>query len=129
MCRQCGGRRELLDERGHEKSLSILNAFRQPDLGERTSNEIAGSCKAPVEHRPGAPGDSNVPRLDHLERDHRGMDQVAQFMSKESEPFVVASGFSLHVEPASFAPVLSDSARDRIVKASVQHTKVIRADA
>src|ERR1700730_11351342 len=81
-----------------------------------------------MEHGPGAPCDSDITRLEHLKRAHRGVCQVAQFMGKESEPFVPASGLSIDAGLSSFAPVLSDRARDGVVKAVVQRTKIIRAD-
>lgn len=49
-------------------------------------------------------------------------------MNKESEPLAPANGFSVDGGLISFAPVLGDRARDGVIKASVQHTKVIRAD-
>ena len=125
---QCCGRHELVDESGNQELLPILNALGETDLGERTTDEIADSHEAPLEHRPGAPCDSHIPRLEHLERDHRGVDQVPQFMSQEPEALAPARGLSIEGELISSAPVLGDGARDGVVKASVQHAKVIRAD-
>ena len=81
-----------------------------------------------MEHGPGAPCDSNIPRLENLERDDRGVDQVPQFMSQEPEALAPARGFSIEGGLISFAPVLGDRARDGVVKASVQRAKVVRAD-
>ena len=81
-----------------------------------------------MEHRSGAPCDSDVPGLEHLERDHRGMDQVPQFMGKEPEPLVLATALSVEGGLIAFAPVLGDRARDGVVEASVQQPKVLRAD-
>ncbi len=113
-----GGRREFVDEAGHEKWLPILNAPCEPDLGERTGDEIACAHEAPMEHRTGAPSDADVPGLDHLERDDRGVDQVPQFVGKESEPLVLANGASVDGGLIAFAPVLGDRVRDGVVKAA-----------
>ena len=56
--------------------LSILDALRETDLAERTSNERAQTQKAAMEHGPGAPCDANIPILENLERDGRRVDQV-----------------------------------------------------
>ena len=81
-----------------------------------------------MEHRPGAPGDADVPCLEHLERDDRGVDQVPQFMREEPEPLAPARGLTIECGLVAFAPVLGDRAGDGIVKAAVQHAKVVRAD-
>ena len=78
-----------------------------------------------MEHGPRAPCDANVSRLEHLERDDRGVDQVPQFMREEPEPLAPARGLSIERGLIAFAPVLGDGARDGVVKASVQHAKVI----
>ena len=49
-------------------------------------------------------------------------------MSQEPEPLVLANGLSVEGGLILFAPVFGDGARDGVVKASVQHTKIIRAD-
>ena len=41
VCLQRCGRRELFDEFGHQELLPILDALREPDLGERTTDERA----------------------------------------------------------------------------------------
>ena len=81
-----------------------------------------------MEHGSGAPGDADIPRLEHLERDDRGVDQVPQFMGQEPEPLAPARGLSIEGGLILFAPVLGDGARDGVVEASVQRAKVIRAD-
>ncbi len=87
-----GGLRKFRDETGRQKGRWLLHTLREPDLGERTRNEIACAHEAPMEHRACAPSDAHVSGLHHLERDHGGVDQVPQFMRKESEPLVVANG-------------------------------------
>ena len=85
VCLQRRGRREIVDECGHQEPLRILNRPGKTDLGERAADERVQSRETAMEHAAGAPGDSNVPRLEHLERNHRGVDQVPQFMSQEPE--------------------------------------------
>ena len=106
---------EFFNEFGHEEWLAILDTLGETDFGKRTSGEIAGSYEAPVEHRSGAPGDANVPGLDHLEGDHRRVEQVPQFVRKESEPLVRASAGVVEGGLMPFAPVLRDRAGDRDV--------------
>ena len=81
-----------------------------------------------MEHGPGTSGDAHIPRLEHLEREDRGIGQVAQLMSQEPEALAPARGLSVEGGLISFAPELGDGARDGVVKASVQRAKVIRAD-
>jgi hypothetical protein len=49
-------------------------------------------------------------------------------MSEEPDPLAPARGFSIEGGLRSFAPVLSDGACDRVVKASVQRLKIFGAD-
>jgi len=58
------------------------------------------------------PCNSNIPRLENLEREDRGVDQVPQFMSQEAEAIAPARGLSIEGGLISFAPVLRDGARD-----------------
>ena len=108
--------------------LLILDALVETDLGERATNESAHSHEAAMEHRPGASCDSDIPSLENLERDDRGVDQVSQFMSQEPEALAPARGLSIDDGLISFAPVLGDGAGDGVVKASVQRAKSPRAD-
>ena len=71
-----GGRRELVDEFGDEELLQILDALGETDLGERAADERVQSHEAAMEHGPGAPCDADVPGLEHLEGEDRGVDQV-----------------------------------------------------
>ncbi len=81
-----------------------------------------------MEHRARAPCDSDIPRLKHLERHDRGVDQVPQFMSEEPETLAPLCGLSLDPGLISFAPVLGDRAGDGVVQTSVQRATVVRAD-
>jgi len=81
-----------------------------------------------MEHAPGAPCDSNVPGLENLERHDRSVDQVPQFMGQAPEALASAHALSIGCELILSTPELRDGARDGVVKASVQHAKVVRAD-
>ena len=48
-----------------------------------------------MEHGAGAPCDADIPGLEHLERDDRGVDQVPQFVSQEPEALAPACGLSI----------------------------------
>jgi hypothetical protein len=56
------------------------------------------------------------------------MEQVPQFMRKESEPLVRASVGVVQGGLVPFAPVLRDRAGDRDVQTAVEQPKVVRAD-
>ena len=123
------GRREFFDEPGHQELLPILNALRETDLGERTSNEIAcDAMRLRWSTVPVLPADADVSRLQNLERHDRRVDQVAQFMSEEPEAFAPARGLSIDAGLIALAPVLGDRAGDGVVEASVQRAKVVGAD-
>ena len=81
-----------------------------------------------MEHRAGAPCDADVPGLEHLERDDRGVHQVAQFVREEPEALAPARGLSIERGLIAGAPVLGDGAGDGVVEASVQRAKVVGAD-
>jgi len=68
---------------------------------------------------------THIPCLEHLERDDRGVDQVAQFMREEPQALALACRLSVEGGLISFARLLGDRTRDGIVKASIQHAKII----
>jgi hypothetical protein len=84
-----------------------------------STSEIACAFEAPVEHRPGAPSDSHVPGLDHLEREPCRMDQVAQFISKESESIVLGNGFSVDGADVFSRPYSVTAPAMALIKATV----------
>src|SRR6185436_8437191 len=53
VCQERGGRCELVDESGHEESLSSPNALTEANLLQRTANEGALSYEAAMEDSPG----------------------------------------------------------------------------
>ena len=53
--------------------------------------------EAAIEHGPGAPADADVSRLEHLERDQRGVEQVPQFMGEKPEALVAACRFLVEI--------------------------------
>ena len=81
-----------------------------------------------MEHVPRAPANANISCLENLERDDRGVVQVPQFMREELEGLAPACRFAAGAGLLSFARVLGDRTRDGIVKALVQHAKVVGAD-
>ena len=85
----------------NEELLSILNALRETDLGERATDERARAHEAAMEHGAGAPRDANIPGLEHLERHERGVDQVPQFMGEEPEA-LASRARTLHRCPTDF---------------------------
>jgi hypothetical protein len=121
-------RREFLDELSHQEWLPILDALGEPHLGKRPADEIAGLEKAALEHRSCAAADSDVSGLHDLECDQRGLDQVSQFMRKEPETLVLTGAFAVDRGLMTFASVLSDGARHRVVQARVEQPKIVRAD-
>ena len=69
---------------------------RRTSASERPTSD-RDSHEAAMEHGPGAPGDADISRLEHLEREDRGVDQVPQLMRQEPEALAPARGLS--VEP------------------------------
>src|SRR4029453_18059724 len=106
----------------------ILDALREPDLGERATNERPCSRQAPMEDGSGASCDANISSLQNLERHDWGVKQVAQLVSQEPGALVPTRGLTIEGELILFAPEFGDGARDGVVKASVQRAKVIGAD-
>ena len=105
----------------------ILDALREPDLGERATDAQL-LPEAPMEDGSGASCDANVSRLQNFERHERGVEHVAQFMSQEPRALAPTRGFSIEGRLILFASELGDGARDGVVEASVQCAKVIGAD-
>src|SRR5688500_3692597 len=89
-CVQACGGSDVVNESGHPEGLGILKALYEPDLGERATDKIACPQEVPLEHRAGAPADSDIPGLEHIERQDRGVQQVAQFMREEPQALVPA---------------------------------------
>ena len=81
-----------------------------------------------MEHSARTPADTNFPCLENLERHHRRVHQVPQFMSEVPEAFAPAGRRSIDARLILSATVLSDRAGDGIVQAVVQRTKVFRGD-
>ena len=73
--------------------------FWTPWVRRTSASERPMSARIPMRLRwstlAGAPCDSNIPRLENLEREDRGVGQVSQFMSQEPEALACASGFSI----------------------------------
>src|SRR5690242_4583534 len=102
----------------------MLDALSQADLGERTAKEVARAHQAAIEDGRRAACDANIPFLEHLEREDRGVGQVPQFVGEESEPLAPTCGFSIERRLISPAPILGDRARDGIIQTMVQSPKV-----
>jgi hypothetical protein len=117
-----------LDEFGQQELFPILDAFREPDLGERAADERLCSHEAPMEDTSGASCDANISRLQNLECHDRGVEKVAQFMSQEPRARAPTRRLSIEGRLILFASELGDGARDGLVEASVQCAKVIGAD-
>ena len=77
VCLQGGDRRQLREKSRHQELLPILKTLCVQDIGERVSQEISRADEASMEHGTGAPRHANMPGLDHVKRDHRGVDQVS----------------------------------------------------
>ena len=86
VCLQCCGRREFVDESGHQELLPILDALRETDLGERATNQSA--C-IPSRLRwstvPVLPATPTFPVLSTSNAMIAVLSQVPQFMSQEPE--------------------------------------------
>ena len=66
---------------GHPGRARLLESIDRGAISECwLINESAHGLEAAIDHLPGAPCDSNIPRLQHLERGDRGIDRVSQIM-------------------------------------------------
>ena len=83
----------------------------EADLGEGTTDECARCRKAAMEHGTGTPADTNVPRLEHLERQDRCVHQVPEFVREETQALTPAGGLAVNARLCSLAPVLGHRAR------------------
>ena len=81
-----------------------------------------------MQHSPRASADTNISRLEHFEREDRRVEQVPHFMSQEPCPLVPSRGLSIQGGLILLAAEFGDSTRDGVVKAPIEHAKVIRAD-
>ena len=101
-----------LRERGNREPRQVDDPSRfDPRFAARTAGIVRGRFH-PGDHRirPRA----HIPYLEHLERDDRGVDQVAQFMREEPEALALACRLSVEGGLISFARVLGDRTRDGI---------------
>ena len=119
---------EVVDEVGHEELGQILDALREPDLGQRALDEVAQPRQAAMEDDPGAPRDADVARLEDLERQDRRVDEIPQLVRQKPEALAAARGLLVEGGLIPSAPILGDGARNRVVQASVQRAEVIDAD-
>jgi hypothetical protein len=108
--------------------LSILNSLYQSNLGERPTNEVAGTHEAPLEYPTRASTDSYIPPAENLKGEEGRVQQVPQFMNEVPETLVPACGLAIDAGLVSATPELGDSPGDGVVKASVERAKVIRTD-
>ena len=74
------------------------------------------------------PPDADVPRLKHSEREHGGVQQIAEFMCEKAEALTSACGFLLCRRLVALTCKLCDCDSDRIVQARVQQTKIVCAN-
>jgi hypothetical protein len=63
--------------RSHAERVLVVQGMNH--LAGRAGNQSVDGSEAPVEHRTGAAADSDIPGLDHLEREHRHVARVPQF--------------------------------------------------
>jgi hypothetical protein len=82
---------DVFNESGHRDLLGVLHALCEPDLGEGATDKIPRAEEAPAEHSASTPTDSHISRLEHVERQDRGIQQVPQFMREEPQALVAAS--------------------------------------
>ena len=120
--------REFLDECGDLKLFKPLNAVGESDGRQRAADEIVCAEQASMKHRTGTARDPGVARLEHFERDDRGVNQIPQFMSQEAELLGATGAFCIHGGFLAGALELGDRCRDGDIEASVQHAKVVRGN-
>ena len=121
------GRHEFVDESCYEEWRPILDVLGETDFGERPTQETAYAHKAALEHSGGAPAGARIPSLDHFERDDCGVGQILHLVRQEPEAFVPTRRLAVEGGLSAPEPELGDGARDSVVEAAVQRSKVVRA--
>jgi len=81
-----------------------------------------------LQHAGGGPAESDISRLERLERLHRGLGHVSRLMRQKPETLASAGGLALEGRLVSPGPILSQRPGNGLVQAQVQRTKIIRAD-
>jgi hypothetical protein len=119
---------DVFNESGHHELLWLLDALREPDLGERATNKVACSYEVPAEHLASAPTDSDISGLENVKRQERRIQQVPQFMREEAEALIPARRLSVEGGLIATAPELGHGTCDGVIKASVEGSKIVGAN-
>ena len=81
-----------------------------------------------MEDGAGAARDADISGLENLERHHRGVEQVAQFVRQEPDALASARALRGLGRQVLFAAKLGDGAGNGLVEASIQQPEVAGAD-
>jgi hypothetical protein len=96
----------------------------QPNLGERSVDEVIQAFQAAIQDCAGRSRDANLARLQDAERQHGGAELVAHFVGEDPDAFGALLRQCLVTQASKFGYRL----RDGIVDASIQGVKFIDRD-
>ena len=122
-CRLAGNR-DLAEESGDRHPLAALDLGGHPDVGQRVVDKVTQAHQAAAEHGPGAAVDGDGSPFQRMEREERGVEDVADFVSQLSGSldFFCRSRFG------GDARVLRHGFRDRGVEAAIQRMEFFGRD-
>ena len=121
---QVAGNRDLAEESGDRHALAALDVGGHPDVGQGVVDQVTQAHEAAAEHGPGAAVDGDGSPLQRVEREERGVEDVADFVSQLSGSldFFGRSRFG------GDARVLRHGFRDRRVEAAIQRVEFFGRD-
>ena len=118
-------RRDFLDEAAEQDRFLVLNPLGEPELGQRSADQRTEAHQAALQDGAGAAADADVSRLENLERDDPGIDQVAQLVCEEAQALLLARVLPHDGGLVARAPVFGHGAGDRVVQAPVQGAELV----
>ena len=117
---QRGADCELVQKVADSDIFETVDAGVETHFGQRSVDERAQVQQAATEHLSGAATDCNAPRFDAFEREHCGVEMIAQLMGQGPQALGALLGNSTIVK----ARMLGDRTSDRLVERQVERAEI-----
>ena len=101
---------------------------REAHFGERAIDDVAQADQAAIEHRAGGAAHAHVAAFDRGDREHRGVEQIAQLVREMTEALTHGLGAFGRDQIIALAAELGDGVRDGIVQAAIERAKLLRLE-